>query len=73
MARNGMIEAEGTVQKVLGGGFYEVRVGEAASTIKVKLSGRLRQHSIRVLPEDQVRLDLSEADPTSGFIVYRIG
>jgi translation initiation factor IF-1 len=73
MARNGMIEAEGTVEKILGGGFYAVCVGEADSSIKVKLSGRLRQHRIRVLPGDKVRLDLSEADLTAGFITYRIG
>ena len=70
MARQGMVEAEGQVDKILGGGFYAVTLTNNAA-VKVKLSGRLRQHRIRVLPGDRVRVELSEMDLTKGFIVYR--
>ena len=74
MARKGMIEAEGEVLKLLGGGFYEVAVDDTdGGRIHAKLSGRLRQYRIRVLPGDKVSLEVSEADATKGFIVYRIG
>jgi len=73
MARNGMIEVEGCVKKLLGGGFYDVSIDGTDTSVKVKLSGRLRKHRIRVLAGDNVRLELSDADLTKGFIVYRSG
>ena len=71
MPRQGMIEAEGTVEKLLGGGFYEV-VLDNGRTVNLKLSGRLRQHKIRVLSGDRVKVELSKADLSQGFIVYRL-
>ncbi len=73
MARKGMIEVEGSVEKILGGGIYDVSVDGSTRRVMAKLSGRLRQFRIRVLPGDRVRLEVSEADVTKGFIVYRIG
>ena len=73
MARKGMIEVEGSVEKILGGGVYDVSVDGTDRRVMAKLSGRLRQYRIRVLPGDKVRLEVSEADVTKGFIVYRIG
>ena len=73
MARKGMIEVEGSVEKILGGGIYHVTVDGTDKRVQAKLSGRLRQYRIRVLPGDKVRLEISEADTTKGFIVYRIG
>jgi translation initiation factor IF-1 len=68
-----MIEVEGSVEKILGGGVYDVSVDGSTRHVMAKLSGRLRQYRIRVLPGDKVRLEVSEADTTKGFIVYRIG
>lgn len=73
MARKGMIEVEGSVEKILGGGFYDVSVDGSDRRVQAKLSGRLRQYRIRVLPGDKVRVEVSEADVSKGFIVYRIG
>lgn len=66
-----MIEAEGTVERIPGGGFYLVELANGAQ-IQAKLSGRLRQYKIRVLPGDRVKIEISEADLTKGFITYRI-
>ena len=66
-----MIECEGVVERIPGGGFYIVEL-ENGAQIQAKLSGRLRQYKIRVLPGDRVRVDVSEADLTKGFITYRI-
>ena len=35
------------------------------------ISGKLRQHYIRILPQDQVVVELSPYDLTPGRIVYR--
>jgi translation initiation factor IF-1 len=72
MARKGMVEAEGVVEKILGGGWHEVKL-ENGATVKAKMSGRLRRFRIRVLPGDRVRVEVSEYDLTKGFIVYRLG
>ncbi len=66
-----MIEAEGTVEKIPGGGFYLVELPNGRQ-IQAKLSGRLRQYKIRVLPGDRVKVEVSEADLSKGFITYRI-
>lgn len=71
MARQGMIEAEGVVEKLLGGGFLEVLLDNGHKAT-VKLSGRLRQYKIRVLSGDKVKVELSKADLSKGFIVYRL-
>jgi translation initiation factor IF-1 len=72
MARKGMIEAEGSVEKILGGGFYDVLVDGSDKHVRAKLSGRLRQFRIRVLPGDRVKVDISESDMGKGFITYRV-
>ena len=72
MARKGMVEAEGVVEKQLGGGWYDIKL-ENGSIIKAKLSGRLRRFRIRVLAGDRVQIEVSEYDHTKGFIVYRLG
>ncbi len=71
MARQGMIEAEGMVEKIPGGGFYLVEL-ENGVRVNLKLSGRLRQYKIRVLPGDRVKVELSTADLTKGYVTYRI-
>ncbi len=71
MARQGMVEAEGVVEKLLGGGFLEVLL-DNGHRVTVKLSGRLRQYKIRVLSGDKVKVELSKADISKGFIVYRL-
>ncbi len=71
MARQGMIEAEGVVEKILGGGWHEVKL-DNGRTVRAKLSGRLRNFRIRILAGDRVRIEVSEYDFTTGFIVYRL-
>lgn len=73
MARKGMVEAEGVVEKILGGGWHDVKLDNNAAIVKAKLSGRLRRFRIRVLAGDRVRVEVSEYDLTKGFIVYRLG
>jgi translation initiation factor IF-1 len=72
MARKGMLEAEGVVEKILGGGWHDIKL-DNGFIVKAKLSGRLRRFRIRVLAGDRVRVEVSEYDLMKGFIVYRLG
>lgn len=35
------------------------------------LSGKIRQNSVRILPGDKVKIEVSQYDPSQGRIVYR--
>ena len=70
MARDDLLQATGTVDKILGGGRYRV-VLDGGQEVTAQLSGRMRRHHIRVLPGDRVRVAVSPYDLSHGLIVYR--
>ena len=66
------IETTGTCMAERGGGFYVIAAGAPLSrTLLCKLSGRLAKNRIRVLPGDQVTVEVSPYDLTRGRITYR--
>ncbi|MEE2663836.1 MAG: translation initiation factor IF-1 [Myxococcota bacterium] len=71
MARDDLISANGTVEKILGGGKYQVEL-EGGQTVMAQLSGRMRRFRIRVIPGDRVTVGLSPYDPSHGFITFRL-
>ena len=71
MARDDLLQATGTVEKILGGGRYKI-VLESGQTVTAQLSGRMRRFRIRVIPGDRVQVGVSPYDPTHGFITYRL-
>lgn len=71
MARDDLISANGTVEKVLGGGKYQIEL-EGGQTVTAQLSGRMRRFRIRVIPGDRVTVGLSPYDPSHGFITFRL-
>lgn len=50
---------------------FKVEVAEN-SVVLCTLSGKIRQHSVRILVGDHVRIEVSEYDTARGRIVYRI-
>ena len=64
------IEIEGTVIEVLPNATFRVEL-ENGHEVLAYLSGKMRQHYIRILPEDRVGVELSPYDLTRGRIVYR--
>ena len=72
MARDDLIQATGTVEKILGGGRYQINLDEGGQTVTAQLSGRMRRFRIRVIPGDRVQVGLSPYDPTHGFITFRL-
>ena len=71
LARDDLIQATGTVEKILGGGRYQITL-ESGQTVTAQLSGRMRRFRIRVIPGDRVQVGLSPYDPTHGFITFRL-
>ena len=71
VARDDLIQATGSVDKVLGGGRYQITL-DSGQTVTAQLSGRMRRFRIRVIPGDRVQVGLSPYDPTHGFITFRL-
>ena len=70
MARDDLINVEGTVEEIRAGGNFAVKT-DMGPVIIAKLSGRMRRYHIRVVPGDRVTVGVSPYDPTKGLIVYR--
>src|SRR5690606_10046948 len=64
------IEIEGTVIEVLPNATFRVEL-ENGHEVLAYLSGKMRQHYIRVLEGDRVKVELSPYDLTRGRVTYR--
>ena len=71
MARDDLIQTTGTVEKIMGGGRYQIKL-DTGQTVTAQLSGRMRRFRIRVIPGDKVQVGLSPYDPSHGFITFRL-
>ena len=70
MAKSDSIEVNGTVVEALPNAQFKVKL-ENGHEVLAHLSGKLRMHFIRILPGDQVTLELSPYDLTKGRITWR--
>ena len=71
MSREDLIQLEGKVNRVLGGGIMESQC-EQDVIVKGRLSGRMKKHRIKVIVGDRVQVSVSPYDPSHGLITYRI-
>jgi translation initiation factor IF-1 len=67
-----VIRVEGTVNEALPNAVFRVEL-ENGHKVLAHVSGRMRMNFIRILPGDQVTVELSPYDLTKGRIVYRAG
>ena len=70
MAKERAIEVEGRVAESLPNAMFRVELPNG-HVVLAHISGKIRQHFIKILPGDQVRLELSPYDLTRGRITYR--
>jgi len=70
MAKDDVIEMEGTVVEALPNTMFRVDIGKG-HVILAHISGKLRMNFIRILPGDKVTLQISPYDLTRGRIVWR--
>lgn len=68
--KDGVIEIEGAVVEALPNAMFRVELSNGHRVL-AHISGKMRQHYIRILPEDRVIVELSPYDLTRGRIVYR--
>jgi translation initiation factor IF-1 len=67
-----IIRLEGKVTEALPNAIFRVEL-ENGHKVMAHVSGRMRMHFIRILPGDQVTVELSPYDLAKGRIVYRTG
>ena len=70
MAKDDVIELEGTVVESLPNTSFRVDIGNG-HTILAHISGKLRMNFIRILPGDKVTVEMSPYDLTRGRITWR--
>ena len=70
MAKQDMIEVEGTVVEVLPNTNFIVEL-ENGHKVHARISGKLRMNFIRSIPGDKVTIELSPYDLSKGRIVWR--
>lgn len=70
MAKDDMIEVEGTVLEPLPNAMFTVEL-ENGHKVLAHISGKMRMNFIRILPGDKVMVELSPYDLNRGRIIYR--
>jgi translation initiation factor IF-1 len=70
LAKEELIEMEGTVQEVLPNTQFRVRLANGADVLAYA-GGKMRQRRIRVIAGDRVTLEISPYDVTRGRINFR--
>ena len=68
--KDGAIEVEGRVVEPLPNAMFRVEL-ENGHRVLAHISGKMRQHYIRILPEDRVVVELSPYDLTKARITFR--
>ncbi len=71
MAKEDLIEVEGTIKEALPNAKFRVEL-ENGHMVEAHISGKIRMHFIRILPGDKVKLELSPYDLSRGRITYRV-
>ena len=70
MAKEEAIEVEGIVKEALPNTMFRVEL-QNNHVILAHLSGKMRKHSIRIVPGDNVKVALSPYDLNRGRIIFR--
>lgn len=70
MAKDDVIELEGTVVEALPNAMFQVELPNGHK-ILAHISGKLRMNFIRILPGDKVTVQMSPYDLTRGRITWR--
>ena len=70
MSKDDVIEVEGVVVDALPNSNFKVRL-QNGHEVLAHISGKLRMHYIKILPGDEVRIELSTYDLTKGRITWR--
>ncbi len=67
-----LIELTGAVTEVLPNSTYRVKVDNMEHVMLCYLGGRLKQHKIKIILGDKVKIETSAYDLTKGRVTYRL-
>ncbi len=70
MAKDDVLELEGTVVETLPNAMFKVEL-ENGHVVLAHISGKLRMNFIKILPGDKVTLEMSPYDLSRGRITWR--
>ncbi len=70
MPKDDVIEFEGTVVEALPNATFKVKLPNDM-IVTAHISGKLRMNYIKILPGDNVKIEVSIYDPTKGRITWR--
>lgn len=70
MAKDDVIEFEGTVLEALPNAMFKVELPNG-HVVLAHISGKLRMNFIKILPGDKVKIEISPYDLTQGRITWR--
>ncbi len=70
MAKEDVLEMEGTVLEALPNAMFQIELSNGHQILG-HISGKLRMNYIRILPGDNVKVELSPYDLTRGRITWR--
>ena len=71
MAKEELLEFEGTVAELLPNATFRVKLDHNAHEIIAHTSGKMRKNRIRVLAGDRVMVEMTPYDLTKGRITFR--
>ena len=72
MAKDDLIELTGTVVEVLPSSMYRVKLDTNDAVLICYTGGRLKQHKIKIIMGDRVKIEVSSYDLTKGRVTYRL-
>ena len=71
MVHKGTIETIGQVIESLPNTMFRVKLTDGRIVL-CHLSGKMRINYIKIMPGDQVKLEMTEYDPSRGRIIFRL-
>jgi translation initiation factor IF-1 len=72
MSKEDLIELTGKVEEVLPGSMYRVKLDNMPNIITCYTGGKLKQHKIKIILGDKVKVEVSAYDLSKGRVTYRL-
>jgi translation initiation factor IF-1 len=72
MAKDDLIELTGIITEVLPGSMFRVKIDDMNAVMTCYTGGRLKQHKIKIILGDRVKVEVSTYDLTKGRVIYRL-
>ena len=72
MSKDDLLELTGMVDEVLPGNMFRVKVENMPNLLLCYMGGKLKQHKIRIILGDSVKIEVSAYDLSKGRITYRL-